>query len=280
MGRVPARCIVLLEDLDAAFTRSASRDDESSGIPTGSKGTSDVDQDSGSHRHHSSFSRRRDFIPDYNTLSLSGLLNSLDGVSSASFAHLFNIKSFDLQRSLPQKVACCSRTSLGYVIESIITLILSSSTTNHLERLDPALTRPGRMDIWIEFKHASKWQAELLFKNFFSEIEDAPPQPTAEEIAAMEKEFAFLEAQQNAADGKVSFMPKDGTATSPTAGAEAMATAMEEKAKEEAQLPPPVLERPSPPPDPARLAVLARQFAAAIPEEEHSVASLQGCMSD
>ncbi|KAF9520971.1 hypothetical protein BS47DRAFT_265 [Hydnum rufescens UP504] len=239
MGRVPARCIVLLEDLDAAFTRSASRDDESSGIPTGSKGTSDVDQDSGGHRHHSSFSRRRDFIPDYNTLSLSGLLNSLDGVSAPEGRLLF-------------------------------------ATTNHLERLDPALTRPGRMDIWIEFKHASKWQAELLFKNFFSEIEDAPPQPTAEEIAAMEKEFAFLEAQQNAADGKVSFVPKDGTATSPTAGAEAMATAMEEKAKDEAQLPPPVLERPSPPPDPARLAVLARQFAAAIPEEEHSVASLQG----
>ena len=158
-----------------------------------------------------------------------------------------------------------------------------SSTTNHLERLDPALTRPGRMDIWIEFKHASKWQAELLFKNFFSEVEDAPPQPTPEEIAAMEKEFAFLEAQQNAADGKVSFVPKDGTAVSPTAGAEAMAAAMDEKAKEkveeDASLPPPVLEHPSPPLDPTRLAVLARQFAAAIPENEHSVASLQGCMS-
>ena len=88
MGRVPARCIVLLEDLDAAFTRSASRDDDSSGIPTGSKGTTDVDQDSGSHRHHSSFSRRRDFIPDYNTLSLSGLLNSLDGVGPSLFVHL------------------------------------------------------------------------------------------------------------------------------------------------------------------------------------------------
>src|SRR6267154_2940693 len=27
MGRVPARCVLLLEDLDAAFTRSTSRDD-------------------------------------------------------------------------------------------------------------------------------------------------------------------------------------------------------------------------------------------------------------
>lgn len=94
MGRVPARCIVLLEDLDAAFTRSASRDeDNSTGVPVGSKGTSDLDD--GGHRHLSSFSRRRDFVPDYNTLSLSGLLNSLDGVSAPEgrllFAYVFPI---------------------------------------------------------------------------------------------------------------------------------------------------------------------------------------------
>ena len=28
------------------------------------------------------------------------------------------------------------------------------------------------MDVWIEFKHASKWQAEALFRNFFPSIED------------------------------------------------------------------------------------------------------------
>ena len=37
MGRVPARCIVLLEDLDAAFTRSTSRDGSSTGAPGGKK---------------------------------------------------------------------------------------------------------------------------------------------------------------------------------------------------------------------------------------------------
>jgi len=88
MGRVPARCIVLLEDLDAAFTRSSNRDDDSTGVPSGSKGTSDLD-DLGTHRHLSSFSRRRDYVPDYNTLSLSGLLNSLDGVSAPEGRLLF-----------------------------------------------------------------------------------------------------------------------------------------------------------------------------------------------
>ena len=47
MGRVPARCIVLLEDLDAAFTRSTSRDSGSTGVPggkrRGSNGTDNKD---------------------------------------------------------------------------------------------------------------------------------------------------------------------------------------------------------------------------------------------
>ena len=86
MGRVPSRfveshsiiscfiscrrCILLLEDLDAAFTRGVSRDDKSTGTPvtpvasiSGSKKDSDNDGES--------------------TLSLSGLLNSLDGVAAA-----------------------------------------------------------------------------------------------------------------------------------------------------------------------------------------------------
>jgi len=42
------------------------------------------------------------------------------------------------------------------------------ATTNKYHALDPALTRPGRMDVHIEFTHASKSQAEELFKRFFT----------------------------------------------------------------------------------------------------------------
>lgn len=58
---------MLLEDLDAAFTRGISRDEQSTGVPTstgypeGSKKSNDGES----------------------TLSLSGLLNSLDGVAAA-----------------------------------------------------------------------------------------------------------------------------------------------------------------------------------------------------
>jgi len=47
------------------------------------------------------------------------------------------------------------------------------ATTNHIERLDPALNRPGRMDVLINFTNATKWQAEGIFKCFFQ------PRPSA-----------------------------------------------------------------------------------------------------
>ena len=63
-----------------------------------------------------------------------------------------------------------------------LTLLVCSllfATTNHIERLDPALSRPGRMDVWINFKNATKWQAEEIFKNFFPCKLPEPPTPSA-----------------------------------------------------------------------------------------------------
>ncbi|KAK7046024.1 hypothetical protein VNI00_007019 [Paramarasmius palmivorus] len=138
MGRVPARCIVLLEDLDAAFTRSVSRDDNEKDKEKDNKEKEKEGSNDNNTSSSSSSSRRRrrdDQMSDVNTLSLSGLLNALDGVAAAEGRILF-------------------------------------ATTNHLERLDPALSRPGRMDVWVEFKNASKWQAEALFRNFFPCVEE------------------------------------------------------------------------------------------------------------
>ncbi|OCH89770.1 P-loop containing nucleoside triphosphate hydrolase protein [Obba rivulosa] len=144
MGNVPSRCILLLEDLDAAFTRGISRDEKSTGTPTGSSSSSS-----------SSSSKSKDSdSDDGSTLSLSGLLNSLDGVAAAEGRLLF-------------------------------------ATTNHIERLDPALSRPGRMDVWVNFKHATKWQAEGIFKCFFpvknSEAASSGSDPENAEKLAMSK---------------------------------------------------------------------------------------------
>jgi chaperone BCS1 len=106
MSVVPQRSIVLLEDIDAAFAR-------------------------------------RDGTGDYRrgaSVTLSGLLNTLDGVASSE--------------------------------ERIVFM-----TTNYLNRLDPALIRPGRIDVVREIGHTSPWQLEELFRNFYF-IEKQPREPS------------------------------------------------------------------------------------------------------
>jgi len=43
------------------------------------------------------------------------------------------------------------------------------ATTNHVDRLDPALMRPGRMDLRIEYKLATREQIIGIFKRFYSD---------------------------------------------------------------------------------------------------------------
>lgn len=92
MGRVPARCILLLEDLDAAFVRSVSREDgDGSDEKEKKEGPAEQGQNNngGSSGFRSHRSRRGEHLSDVNTLSLSGLLNALDGVAAAEGRLLF-----------------------------------------------------------------------------------------------------------------------------------------------------------------------------------------------
>lgn len=59
------RCILLLEDLDAAFTRGISRDEKSTGAPTRTSSSKDTAK------------TKEETDDSGSTLSLSGLLNSL-----------------------------------------------------------------------------------------------------------------------------------------------------------------------------------------------------------
>lgn len=92
MGRVPSRCIVLLEDLDAAFTRSVSRSKDKEKDKDKKKSDSKSDNEDESTSSSSSRSRRnrnKENLSDVNTLTLSGLLNALDGVAAAEGRILF-----------------------------------------------------------------------------------------------------------------------------------------------------------------------------------------------
>ena len=96
MGRVPARCIVLLEDLDAAFTRSTTRDEDSTGSPEDKGNNTTTDSSESSHSR--SRRHKNDHLSDVNTLSLSGLLNALDGVAASEGRILFAYVFIDYMR--------------------------------------------------------------------------------------------------------------------------------------------------------------------------------------
>lgn len=84
------------------------------------------------------------------SLSMSGFLTSLDWIDPAGGRCV--------------TVPICATVLL---IDSIFFGRLVFVTTNHVERLDPALSIPGRMDVWVKFTHVTKWQAMCLFKLFF-----------------------------------------------------------------------------------------------------------------
>ena len=69
-------------------------------------------------------------------VTFSGLLNALDGVGSAEERMLF-------------------------------------LTTNHVDRLDSALIRPGRIDMTIRLGEATRWQASMLWDRFYGELDQA-----------------------------------------------------------------------------------------------------------
>ncbi|KAJ5793690.1 hypothetical protein N7457_000289 [Penicillium paradoxum] len=99
---VPNRTLVLLEDVDAAFSNRREQ--------------SDADGYRGAN------------------VTFSGLLNALDGVASAE--------------------------------ERIIFL-----TTNHVERLDEALVRPGRVDMTVRLGEVTRYQVSCLWDRFYAEID-------------------------------------------------------------------------------------------------------------
>lgn len=101
---VPNRTLVLLEDVDAAFSNRRTQTDSD-----GYRGAN---------------------------VTFSGLLNSLDGVASAEERILF-------------------------------------LTTNHVERLDEALVRPGRVDMTVRLGAVSRYQVGCLWDRFYGELDES-----------------------------------------------------------------------------------------------------------
>ncbi|KIK61469.1 hypothetical protein GYMLUDRAFT_243643, partial [Collybiopsis luxurians FD-317 M1] len=142
---LPERCVALMEDIDVALTRGLTRDSDDNPDKTGKDGQEPrvggppvqagryVTDNNPKYELNVAYSSSR--------VTLSGLLNCLDGIGAAEGRILF-------------------------------------ATTNKYSSLDPALTRPGRMDLHIEFKLASKHQARELFCHFYKPKVAIQPLPS------------------------------------------------------------------------------------------------------
>ncbi|KDE03881.1 mitochondrial chaperone BCS1 [Microbotryum lychnidis-dioicae p1A1 Lamole] len=110
LANAPERSLVLLEDIDAAFS-----------FPTATSMTGEAN------------ARTRSTEQGFNAnVTFSGLLNALDGVASSTSQRILFL------------------------------------TTNHIDRLDPALIRPGRVDLKIYVSDATSWQVGELYQRFYS----------------------------------------------------------------------------------------------------------------
>ncbi|KAG8881417.1 hypothetical protein FRB97_009612 [Tulasnella sp. 331] len=107
IASTPAHSIILIEDIDCAFP---SREEKERKKEAAEKGVIIAETRS--------------------TITLSGLLNVIDGCSSEEGRLLF-------------------------------------ATTNYVDRLDPALLRAGRMDVKIHYKMSTRDQIINLFKRFY-----------------------------------------------------------------------------------------------------------------
>ncbi|SCO54217.1 related to human BCS1 protein [Fusarium fujikuroi] len=170
--KLPHRCVVLLEDIDTAgLRRSSDDDDEETDRASGEKNSkvkttdkmkeeertlnpkkvkdspSDTDSSGEEKTRHKRHKRRNINRGNTHTreinngssvesISLSGLLNTIDGVASHE----------------------------GRI------LIM---TTNKPESLDEALVRPGRIDVQVGFKNATSAQATELFRRMYERPSDS-----------------------------------------------------------------------------------------------------------
>ncbi|KAF9985851.1 hypothetical protein BGZ75_002477 [Mortierella antarctica] len=168
----PSRCLLLIEDVDAAFVQRESKD-----AATG--------------------------------ITFSGLLNSVDGVSAQE-----------------GRMLCM--------------------TTNHLDRLDEALIRPGRVDVRARFGKATRSQAQELFIKFFPHP-PATPQADDTPKAVLGSQSTNVQGDGNAGESSPQLSQR---------------TESELKAQDVVRQ--------------QRTEELAVQFASAIPDQTFSIAQLQG----
>jgi len=172
---LPRRCIVLLEDVDAA---GLIRDDASEGKAADGKGKkrsekNDTDASKGGKEVEKQATEDKPKKDDEYTLKdLAKELKAIGGPNRGGRGGPGN----DGNGPNRQSGTGISLSGLLNAIDGVAThegrvLIM---TTNHPEKLDAALVRPGRVDRKVEFRLAMKEQVRELFIRMYAAGEESP----------------------------------------------------------------------------------------------------------
>ncbi|KAH9022472.1 P-loop containing nucleoside triphosphate hydrolase protein [Lactarius pseudohatsudake] len=223
---LPEQCVAIMEDIDAAFTHGITRD--ISGTDLEDPRSRDPSRQEDDDNPKDSPNDKRDGaktsgVESGSKITLSGLLNALDGISAQEGRILF-------------------------------------ATTNRYHTLDPALTRPGRMDLHVEFRLASRYQASELYKRFY-----IPDTSEVEGASTNEKD----DGDAVPSDSGYVTPTKEGSSPTPTPPKSIVQDAPPIYSGAAHSTSAPKLSR-------KRVEHLAARFASQIPEREFSMASLQG----
>ncbi|KAI0773331.1 P-loop containing nucleoside triphosphate hydrolase protein [Trametes elegans] len=223
---VPEKSIVLIEDIDAALHSGMRRniadpEKQRTGEGRPEKPSDDADDRS------------------VNGVTLSGLLNALDGIAAQEGRILF-------------------------------------ATTNNYKALDPALCRPGRLDLHVEFLLASQYQAREIFTRFFS------PDKAGIDSPASAAHECVDEKRDWGCNSAASAPPGDSPSSRPLL-LDASAASPASAAKAERALPESIrsvyvgdIAGGAPRLSAEKVAALADEFASIVPPRTFSMATLQG----
>jgi len=153
------------------------------------------------------------------------------------------------------------------------------ATTNKYSALDPALVRPGRLDLHIEFTLASKWQARELFKRFYPL--DKTERAAGSTTGGTRDEYAALDPKPAAPVGEEVNVSEAGTKEASIDEATQSPPAATEDPSAVQRIPttgplPNQRGRKAPRLTSNELEDMSQQFADAIPEGELNMAQIQG----
>lgn len=169
LARIPGRSIVLFEDIDVAFPAPRSSKEEGGGEGE----DSEKEKDKGKFNPLSGLSGLSSGASSKSSITMKGFLNAIDGVKSNNNGILFLF------------------------------------TTNHIEKLDEALLRAGRIDLRIELTHLKEPEILEMFRLYYRPtvpevLPEVLPETTLPSIeASTEASTEIAEASSEVAEAKI-----------------------------------------------------------------------------